>query len=551
MFRRDFAQAGSLRIHYRTAGSGPPVVMLHPSPLSSQAVLPVAAAIAGRCEVFALDTPGYGLSDPLPQQPHSLDPFLPPLERALDALGIERCCLYGAATGAQIAVEFAARHPQRVGLLVMDTAGHIPAQECRRLVDGYFPDVRPHADGGHLLTLWGLVRDLGVFFPWNDTRQASRIARDLMPAAAMQGMLLDYLRAGTCYDWAYRPAFHNERAERLRRCTVPGILTRWPSSIALAITDALIAEGLPENFRVLKLGPSMTDRAEGIAAAIAASWHGAPAAPVPGIATQTGAFSSHLLDAGAMQLHARIAASPGGRPVVALHRAGGSARLMESLLAPLTTSRPVVAIDLPGHGDSDAPGAADHDLAGPVRRALDGLSLAGADLVGDGLGAMVGARLKAAEPARFGRQVAIDRNVPGATAAPWPALTPRLDGSHLLEAWFMLRDRRLWAPWHERMATAIRGGEPDLAPESLHAELVELFKCGERFADFAIAEADTDLRALLGTHNRPALLLQEAIGDSCAAARPGCLEQASLPRHPVAACAVIRQWLDSGSGRTT
>jgi len=517
-FRRAFVQAGALRIHYRRGGTGAPVVMLHPSPLSSSVVLPVAAEIATRCEVFAVDTPGYGLSDPLSRRPASLADYLQPLHDVLDALGIQRCCLYGAATGAQIALEFAARFPKRVALLVMDTAGHIPAPDCERLVDGYFPDVTPRADGAHLATLWGLVRDLGVFFPWNDTRRVARIRRDLPPPAVMQAMLLDYLRAGARYDWAYRPAFYNERAERLRHCRVPSVLTRWPSSIALAITDALIAEGLPANFELLPLGPSLADRAMGIADAIALRIRDLPQATGASHVVPTGRFYSQFLDAGDLQLHARMASAGAGRPLVTLHAAGASARLLEPLLAPLVARRPLIAIDLPGHGESDGSTALPADLVEPVRQALDGLAVAGADLLGDGLGATVTGALHRSDPARFGRQAVLDRRTP--VGAPWPDLRPRLDGGHLFEAWHMLRDRRLWEPWHERVASAVRGdADPDLSADSLHAELVELLKCGERFPDAIRREAGS------GSSRHP-----EAV-------------PMAIPADPVAAGATIRRWL--------
>jgi pimeloyl-ACP methyl ester carboxylesterase len=491
-FRRGFVQSGSLRVHYRTAGHGPPVVMLHPSPLSSQAVLPVATAIAGERQVFALDTPGYGLSEPLPARPASLDPYLPVIDGVLDALGIARCCLYGAATGAQLALEYASRYPRRVSLLVMDAAGHIEPEDCDRLVQGYFPDVAPRADGGHLATLWGLVRDLGVFFPWNDPRPAARIEKDLPPATFMQAMLLDYLRAGTRYDWAYRPAFHNERAERVRRCTVPGVLTRWPGSIALSITDALIEEGLPDSFRVLHLGPTLAERARGIAKAIAEG-PADPAATLPVRDAAAGnGFTSALLPAGAGQLHARISNAGSGRPLLALHRAGASGRQMERWLAPLAGKRPVIALDLPDHGDNEAIDLPYADWVDLLHQAVCSLGLEQADLLGDGLGGHLAGRLHASQPRHYPQVALVSRHLPRSQDVAWPVLTPSLDGSHLFCGWYLLRDRRLWWPWDRRSAQAIRRVAENLGAQSLHEDWTDLMKCGERFAPLAATEAATD-----------------------------------------------------------
>jgi tRNA (guanine-N1)-methyltransferase len=55
----------------RIVGSGPPVLLLHPSPQSGAFSLPMARRLAPDFTAIALDTPGYGLSDPLPGAPLS------------------------------------------------------------------------------------------------------------------------------------------------------------------------------------------------------------------------------------------------------------------------------------------------------------------------------------------------------------------------------------------------------------------------------------------------------------------------------------------------
>ena len=279
--QRAFLTIGDRQLHYRAGGDGAPVVMLHPSPLSSAAVMPIGRALARHFRVYAFDTPGYGQSEPPAARPASLDDYLPAFAAALDALGLDRVCLYGAATGAQFAIEFARHYPARVALVVLDSAGHIGAEECEQVVRDYFPDVAPRGDGAHLATLWQMVRDLGVFFPWCDRRAARRIARDLASPEAMQSMLVDYLRAGEGYDWAYRPAFYNERAERAQGVTVPAVLMRWQGSVVLRITDELIAAGLPPNYHVLQLGPTLPERIDGLVNHLVATYRAPPAPTVP------------------------------------------------------------------------------------------------------------------------------------------------------------------------------------------------------------------------------------------------------------------------------
>ena len=118
--RRYVVAAGRL-VHYRLAGSGPPVVLLHDSPRSSVLHLPLFEELSDACTLYALDTPGYGLSDPLPAHPRpELDDFGDALAAALEALGLEQPTLYAFHTSSKIALSCATRHPGLIGRLVID-----------------------------------------------------------------------------------------------------------------------------------------------------------------------------------------------------------------------------------------------------------------------------------------------------------------------------------------------------------------------------------------------------------------------------------------------
>lgn len=508
--RSHYIDVSGLQLHLRVGGAGPPVVMLHPSPLSSTAILPIAEGLVPHFSVYALDTPGYGLSDPLPRKPQSLDDYLPVFARALDALGLGRICLYGCATGAQFAVEFAKRWPERIDLLVLDTAGHIDAEECERIVRDYFPDVTPQRDGRHLVTLWQMVRDLFVFFPWCDARDASRVDRDLPPPGVMQAMLLDYLRAGPHYDWAYRPAFYNERAERTHAVRVPTVLTRWEGSIALRITDALIDSGLPPNFEVLRLGPSMAERVQGIASLLREKYRASGATPIRGGVPASGQGPRRLfVDAAAGPLHARFDPRGSGVPLVLLHSATGSGALLARAAAGWADRRPVLVPDLPGHGESPWP--ADPAAAGPLdlavevlERALAALGLDEVEIVGQHYGALVGLELARRRPRGVVRLVAVglpwlraEESVV-ATDEAAPSIAPVLDGTHLLRAWYMLRDSALWFPHHRRERSHALRSDPHFDAAALHQRVVEIMKIGDRYREVLRAQAEYPIAQRLG-----------------------------------------------------
>ncbi|MCU0758361.1 MAG: alpha/beta fold hydrolase [Steroidobacteraceae bacterium] len=494
--QRAFLTVDGRQLHCRVAGDGAPVVLLHPSPLSSSAVLPVATEIARHFRVYALDTPGYGLSDPPPRQPASLQDYLPTFAAALDALGLGRICLYGAATGAQFAVEFARRYPERCAHVVLDSAGHIDPAECDRIVPAYFPDVTPRADGGHLATYWQMVRDLFVFFPWPDARAARRIPRDLPPPAAMQSMLLDYLRAGEGYAWAYRPAFYNENAARAQGVTVPATLVRWEGSVVLRITDELIAAGLPPNFAVLHAGPAPERRTRGIAAWLRERYQGPPAPPLPAQSLPQGRFASRYLALRGAQLHLRQRGGD-GLPRVAIAAPTGAARLVEPRLA--AGSGPALVLEPPGSGESDPLPPADGPAtleghAAVLGEALDELGLGECELEGHDGGAGIAIELALQRPRQVRRLRLAGEPLPD--AATRAALLeheprdfpPRGDGAHLLEAWHLLRDRRLWTRAGRGLRAGILPGDPALDPRELQRELVELMCLGPRYRAARAAE---------------------------------------------------------------
>ena len=117
--RRHFVTVKGRQVHYRRAGSGPPVVMLHMSPSWAKALDPFTRIFAEHFTAIALDTPGYGYSDLLPLAKPEIPDSADALRDTIDALGIKQCGVFGSHTGASIAMEFALRYPERVRTLTL------------------------------------------------------------------------------------------------------------------------------------------------------------------------------------------------------------------------------------------------------------------------------------------------------------------------------------------------------------------------------------------------------------------------------------------------
>jgi len=496
--RRFVTLASGAQLHFRLVGSGPPVVLLHPSPQSGAFSLPMARRLAPHFTAIALDTPGYGLSDPLPGRPltPTLDEYLPPLRMFLDALGLQRVALYGNATGAEIAQLFAHAHPERVALCMLDTAGHKEDAALDAMLEGYFPDVTPRRDGGHLLTHWDMVRSLSLYSPWHARDAAHRLPVDLPEPAALQAKMLDYLRAGPAYAAAYRPAFYTAKHALISRIRVPTTLTRWEGKPDLSEVDELIARGLPPNFTVLRPGPSVDERL-GAAERHLLEHYRPTAAPMPPLPEQVDSRAARLqsafVDVPGGQLHARLCLAGEGLPLLGLHDPAGSSRRLESLLSPWLGRRPLVAFDNPGNGESDPllprAGISTEAYAHHVDAGLVALGFGVVDAIGRYSGGQVAMELAALRPGRVrhivqaGVMIFEPAERDELLALYTPSIEPRWDGSHLVTAWAIVRDMSLFWPWYNRRAGGVIRRDAAIDAASVDLRVQDLLKLGDAWQE--------------------------------------------------------------------
>ena len=261
--------AGQWQIHYREAGTGAPVLLLHPSPLSSAFMQPLLALFAGQGRAIAWDTPGYGQSDPLPQAGPGLTAYVRALYDVTVALGLDTPLIYGSATGAQIAIEFGKAYPHATRGLLLENAAWFFDSERDAMLASYFPDISPRADGSHLLRVWQMVNQLYQYFPWYDTSAAARVRDTPAPLDIVHKTALDYLLAGPDYHRAYRAAFFNERPEQLQGLRVPTRIMRWPDSLLKKYSDRLDTAELPGNIRMHHAGAGPEVRFAGLSEALA------------------------------------------------------------------------------------------------------------------------------------------------------------------------------------------------------------------------------------------------------------------------------------------
>jgi len=267
---RGYAGAGGAQLHYRELGQGLPVILLHASPLSSAFMLGQLRSLASAgFRAIALDTPGYGHSDPLPEPPKSLVDYAQAFLRGIDGLNLREFGLYGTATGAQLALAIARMAPERITRLVLDNCGLFTDEQVREWEPHYFPDLSVRADGSHMMRVWEVARRQFLSFPWFSTSPSHQLNRPPSSLTDIQSMANHFLIATPGYDVAYRLAFQAENAKSFAGLTVPTVLIDWQGSILRKEVQALIAAGLPKCVTVVTAGTSMEDRFGAVAAGFA------------------------------------------------------------------------------------------------------------------------------------------------------------------------------------------------------------------------------------------------------------------------------------------
>jgi pimeloyl-ACP methyl ester carboxylesterase len=153
---RTFLHIPSGRVHVATCGTGRPVLLLHQTPRSWNEYREVLPLLGAGRRAIAMDTMGFGDSDPLADGQDSIEAWARAAHELLETLGHQRAAVVGHHTGAAIAVEMAAQRPDRVEALVLSACPYVDAarrakEHGRQIID----DVTVQADGRHLAELWG------------------------------------------------------------------------------------------------------------------------------------------------------------------------------------------------------------------------------------------------------------------------------------------------------------------------------------------------------------------------------------------------------------
>jgi len=509
---RRFVDVGGRRVHYRRVGIGPPVVMLHASPASSEMLLGEMRAASAYFTCFAFDMPGFGDSDALQVNPVAVRDLAAATAEAMQVLALPPCPVYGTHSGTALALELGVGWPEMVTGLVLDGVPLFTDAEMEEFFTDYFTAFLPDPLGAHFTSTWIRFRDQFTWFPWlsRDVRRLNAIDR---PAAAdIQQWMMMYFRGFRTSLPAYRAICYYGAAllRAAEAIAMPAVFTATSEDMLFGHLDRL--PPLKPGQRIVRLPSDIAAKHAAIVDFLR-SMPLAPPAPMPAPTGMAGRDPAiQFLDTEDGQIFIRCFGDCAKPAVVLLHDAPGTGLKLQELARHLSADAYVILPDLPGTGESDAP-SEDRPIlevsADAILAIADTLGLEGFAVAGFGCGCAVAAVLGARGDPRLTSLLL--QNVPVADAAASAAIAPTIElspeGAHWLQVWLMLRDAEIYRPWFDGRVAAQRASQGNFDADWLHEQTFALMKSRQTYYRLPREAYRLDIEAALAGISVPVHVL--------------------------------------------
>ncbi|MSO65225.1 MAG: alpha/beta hydrolase [Alphaproteobacteria bacterium] len=441
--RRDYVGGRYGQVHYRVAlpkqATRRPLLCLHSTGFSGRMFALLMAELARERVVLAMDSPGFGESDP-PATPPTVADLAAAHIDFLHAVGIGEVDVLSYHGGTKTAVEMALQRPQQVKRLLLTGVPLANEAERTRARAAFLrPDFT--YDGSFLQRRWGFSAT------WR---------KPDVPLICVQKSVAETLRPGFRAWWGARANFDYRLEQMVPRLTQPhrvlnpdDDLTQQTQRIQAHLTHGDYVD-LPQwahfrlDTRTAEFAGYVRDYFDaGRPGSYPAHIEPAAAGVAPYVARRA------FVPTPNGPVHVRmsvpeIALAP---PLILLHLSTLSGRVYDALMSEMGRDRIVVAVDTPGFGESEAPTAqpAIADFAHAVGAAIDALGLGRADVMGYHTGSVIAVELALQRASGIRKVVMISapiftqdeidvrlrRNGPEEL---------REDGSHLVERWRRMAD---------------------------------------------------------------------------------------------------------------
>ena len=236
--RRRFVDTRAGQVHIRLAepenSARVPVMLLHMSPVSSRNFVPQLERLGADRLAFAVDIPGFGESEAPPKLPSIGDLADIMTDVIKEVGGGEPIDLMGDHTGAVIAIDLAARYPELIRKVALNTVPYFGAEaRAERVAHSAYTE--PAEDGAHLASRWQSMARL--YGPYMDMR-------------AVETNFVEALRGGPFGHWGHHAVFSYDMDPVLPKITQPVLVFRPKDGLE---ENTLRAKPLIKNVNVIDL----------------------------------------------------------------------------------------------------------------------------------------------------------------------------------------------------------------------------------------------------------------------------------------------------------
>ena len=175
----QFLQNGAAKIHYRSFGTGQPILIINGGPgMNSDGFINLATEMGKQYRAIIYDQRGTGKSliQPVDSTTITLDEMVKDMEALRQHLGLEKWTVMGQSFGGMLASYYATQHPQRVERLILCASGGVDLD----LFNDIGQRLNDRLDQAHVdsLDFWNAAIDGG------DTSHFARYHRGLALAPA-------------------------------------------------------------------------------------------------------------------------------------------------------------------------------------------------------------------------------------------------------------------------------------------------------------------------------------------------------------------------------
>lgn len=521
---KRFVSVGDRLVHYRTAGEGPPALLLHDSVKSSKYLAPLINKLSPHFKVIALDTPGNGNSDPLPGQQEIPD-FANAVKETMDALGLDKVCVYGRHTSAKVVLELVGRWPERFHVALMDGLSLPEKPYSAEFLASYLPPLKVDDRGAYLAQAWTHIQDMTRWFPWFTTKAATRMSVPIRAGSGGHDFALDFLMAGPNYASAYGAAMRYQGWDRLN-----ALSSDTPAVFMAAEDDVLspFLDKIPDNRARERVAPGsepILQRVEDI------FLRRTDKVPFVEVAQQP--RRRQYLDFPEGQIHVRDLGTAEGPVTLFLHETPGGTSSVAPFLGKLSEHGRVLAPDLPGCAESDPLEIPDaYAYAETLARIVEAYGLTSVNVLATTTSTPIALAFAERYPDLVSALLLDGYIAPDQEMATQfcPPIEFDLSGSHLHKLWHQLRNQSVQWPWYAHTVDSIRWVDAELGGMRMHHRLLDTLKQFDNYGDATKAAFQFDSAGAMQRISCPVLALTVE-RDPAYAAQPTDIKQlAQEPR---------------------